>query len=86
VVPDSPAAKAGITAGDAQVTVAGQRIRAGGDVITAVDGQPVTGMDDVIAAVDAKKPGDTLDLTLLRGGNERTVTVDLAPRPAQAGG
>jgi S1-C subfamily serine protease len=86
VVPDSPAAKAGITAGDAQVTVAGQRIRAGGDVITAVDGQPVTGMDDVIAAVDSKKPGDTLDLTLVRGGNERTVTVDLAARPAQAGG
>ena len=38
VVPDSPADEAGIEAGDAQVTVAGQRIRAGGDVITAVDG------------------------------------------------
>ena len=42
-------------------------------------------MDDVISAVDAKKPGDSLELTLLRGGDERTVTVDLAQRPAQAG-
>ena len=86
VVPGSPADKAGITAGDATMTVGGQRIRAGGDVITAVDGNPVAGMDDVIAAVDAKQPGDSLQLTLLRGGNERTVTVDLTDRPAQAGG
>jgi S1-C subfamily serine protease len=86
VVPNSPAAKAGIEAGDATVSVAGQRIRAGGDVITAVDGNPVSGMDDVIAAVDGKKPGDSLELTLLRGGDQRTVTVQLAERPAQAGG
>ena len=43
-------------------------------------------MDDVIAAVDAKKPGDDLQLTLLRGGNTRTVTVTLTERPAQARG
>jgi S1-C subfamily serine protease len=53
-------------------------------VITAVDGQPVSGMDDVITAVDSKKPGDSLELTLLHGGDTRTVTVDLADRPAQA--
>jgi S1-C subfamily serine protease len=86
VVPDSPADEAGIEAGNATVNVAGQRIRAGGDVITAVDGNEVSGMDDVIDAVDSKQPGDTLELTLLRGGQERTVSVDLADRPAQAGG
>ncbi len=68
------------------MTIDGQRISAGGDVITAVDGEPVAGMDDVIAAVDAKKPGDEIELTLLRGGDERTVTVELAERPAQARG
>ncbi len=85
VVPGSPADKAGIQAGDAQVSMGGQQIRAGGDVITAVDGQPVAGMDDVVAAVDAKKPGDDLQLTVLRGNDTRTVTVTLAERPAQAG-
>jgi len=86
VVPNSPADKAGIEAGDATVTVDGQRIRAGGDVITEVDGNPVSSMDDVIAAVDGKQPGDSLQLTLLRGGDTRTVSVELTDRPAQAGG
>jgi S1-C subfamily serine protease len=86
VVPDSPADEAGIEAGDAMVTVDGQRIRAGGDLITAVDGDPVSGMDDVIAAVDAKKPGDSIELTLLHGGDQRTVAVELVERPDQASG
>jgi S1-C subfamily serine protease len=85
VVPNSPADKAGIQAGDAQVSIDGQHIRAGGDVITAVDGQSVTGMDDVVSAVDSKKPGDDIQLTYLRDGSEHTVTVTLAERPAQAG-
>ncbi len=86
VVPDSPAAKAGIESGNAEVSIEGQRVAAGGDVITAVDGQAVSGMDDVIAAVDAKKPGDDLDLTVLRDGDEHTVTVTLTERPAQVRG
>jgi S1-C subfamily serine protease len=84
VVDGSPADEAGIEAGDAQVSVAGQQIRAGGDVITAVDGEAVTGMDDVIAAVDSKQPGDDIELTVIRGGDERTVTVELGDRPDQA--
>ena len=84
VVAGSPAAKAGISAGDAQVTIQGQQLHAGGDIITAVDGSPVTGMDDVVAAVDAKKPGDSVQLTLKHGGDTRNVTVQLTERPAQA--
>ena len=86
VVPQSPADEAGIAAGDATVTVDGQRIRAGGDVITEVDGEPVSGMDDVIAAVDAKQPGDSIEFTLMRGGDTRTVSVELAQRPDRASG
>jgi S1-C subfamily serine protease len=84
VVPDSPADNAGIEAGDADATIGGQPVRAGGDVIIAVDGESVEGMSDVIGAVDSKQPGDELELTLLRGGNERTVTVTLGDRPASA--
>jgi S1-C subfamily serine protease len=84
VVPDSPAEEAGIEAGNAEVTVGGRPIGAGGDLIVAVDGEPVESMTDVIAAVDAKQPGDEVELTLLRGGDERTVTVELDERPASA--
>jgi S1-C subfamily serine protease len=84
VVPDSPADDAGIEAGDSEVTIDGQPLRAGGDLIVAADGEPVANMTDVIAAVDAKQPGDEIELTLLRGGDERTVGVELTERPASA--
>ena len=84
VVPDSPADDAGIEAGDASVTVGGQEVRAGGDLIVAVDGESVSGMDDVIATVDSHKPGDEIELTLLRDGQERTETLKLTERPANA--
>ena len=83
VVPDGPADDAGVEAGTTDVTIAGQQLRAGGDVITKVDGEEVTGMDDVIAAVNGKQPGDDVELTLVRKGDERTVTVELGDRPAQ---
>ena len=86
VVPGGPADDAGIEGGSAEVTLeSGQPVKAGGDVITAVDGEQVSGMDDVIAIVNAKQPGDGAELTLVRGGDERTVTVELGDRPAQAG-
>ncbi len=47
---DSPAAKAGVKAGD---------------VITAIDGKPVTGADDVVEQVQAKSEGD-LALNVMR--------------------
>jgi S1-C subfamily serine protease len=43
-------------------------------------------MDEVIAAVDAKEPGDSIELTLVHGGDQRTVTVELAERPDSASG
>jgi S1-C subfamily serine protease len=84
VVDDSPADAAGIQAGDSQITIDGQPMQAGGDVIVAADGEPVETMSDVIAAVDAKQPGDELELTLLRDGDQRDVAVELAERPASA--
>jgi S1-C subfamily serine protease len=84
VVSDSPADQAGIEAGNAQATIDGQALSAGGDVIVATDGEPIESMTDVIGAVDAKEPGDELELTVVRDGEEEDVTVELAERPASA--
>jgi putative serine protease PepD len=65
-VAGGPAAKAGIQ---------------NGDIIVEADGEKVSSMDEVINAVNAAKPGDELDLTVLRGGNEKTFTVTLGNRP-----
>jgi S1-C subfamily serine protease len=84
VVPNGPAAKAGVKGGNATATIDGQQVRAGGDVITAIDGQTMTGMDDVANAIGQKKPGDTVQLTLVHGGQNRTVSVTLGDQPATA--
>jgi S1-C subfamily serine protease len=80
-----PAHKAGVRGGDVQATIGTREVLLGGDVITQIDGLPVRSMDQVIAAVDAKKPGDEVELELLRGSTSRAVKVELGDRPARVG-
>jgi S1-C subfamily serine protease len=86
VVSGGPADKAGVKGGHATASIGGQRVRTGGDVITAIDGKAVTGMDDVINVVNEKQPGDDVQLSLADGSQQRTVTVTLGNRPANASG
>jgi S1-C subfamily serine protease len=79
-----PAKKAGVKGGDTQVTVGGADLMLGGDVITAIDGKTVNSMDDVIKVVDSKKPGEQVNLKLLRGSKPRDATVTLGNRPQSA--
>ena len=81
----SPAADAGLEAGDATVEVDGQKVQAGGDVITAVDGTQIAGMDELIAAVNDKQPGDEVTLDVIRQGDTQQIDVQLGDRPANAG-
>jgi S1-C subfamily serine protease len=51
------------------------------DVIVAVDGQAVRRADDVGAAIRGRRPGDTVRITVLRGGERRTLDVTLGSVP-----
>ena len=62
---NSPAAKAGLKAGD---------------VITAVDGEKVTSSGDVSRAINKKQDGD-VTLTILRDRNTRTITLTPEKNP-----
>ncbi|KIZ14246.1 S1C family serine protease [Streptomyces natalensis] len=62
VVAGGPGAKAGIRAGD---------------VITQVDGIPVHSGQELIVKVRSHRPGDTLTLSVQRGGKQRTVRLTL---------
>jgi len=67
VAPNSPAAQAGLQQGD---------------IITKVDGQPVSISNQLGAYVRDKAPGDKVQLTINRSGQEQTVTATLAARPS----
>jgi S1-C subfamily serine protease len=72
VVPDSPAAAAGLQGI--------QRSRQGdfvGDVITGIDGQTVEKWDDLYKVLDTKRPGDSVTLSIERGGSTRELKVTL---------
>ena len=63
----SPAAKAGLEAGD---------------VVTAFDGDTIDSADALSAAVSSKSPGDRASVTYTRNGESHTVQVTLGTRPS----
>ena len=84
VVSGSPADKFGLQSGSKSFDLNGQQVMIGGDVITAVDGKSVATMEDLSAAIKAQKPGDKVELTVLRNGKEIAVVLTLGERPAQS--
>jgi len=52
-----------------------------GDRVTAVDGVPVADVDALLAALDEHEPGDRVDLTWIRDGQQRSATVELEESP-----
>ena len=52
-----------------------------GDIITAVDGEPVTTAPELAGRILGHAPGDQVELTVIRGGSEQTVRVQLGESP-----
>jgi S1-C subfamily serine protease len=52
-----------------------------GDIIIAVDGDDLATMAELVALVRGKQPGDTMELTVVRDGEEFDVDVTLSERP-----
>ena len=67
---DGPAAQAGLRAGD---------------VITELGGKQVEGASALTSLVDERKPGDSVEVKIRRGGDTQTLTVELGERPATTG-
>src|SRR5579859_4544260 len=83
VTQGGPAAAAGLHGGD-RVALAGmQRITIGGDVIVAIDGQTIANQSDLNLVLNRKRPGDTVKVTVYRGGKKLDVPVKLGDRPAK---
>jgi len=85
VVPSSPAAVAGIRSGDQVVRIGNTEIPLGGDIITAINGEPMASFQELIVHLETEtQVEDTVEMTLIRSGQEIKVSVTLAERPEQS--
>jgi len=55
-----------------------------GDVVLAIDGRPIDAPNTLQSAVAQRRPGETMELRILRDGEEQTKRVDLMGREAMA--
>ncbi|WP_445150005.1 S1C family serine protease [Baekduia sp. Peel2402] len=82
----SPAAQAGLKAGDLQAQLSGQgdnsAVVLGGDIITKVDGKAIKTSDELSQLVSNHKPGDKIKLEVVRKKETKTITVTLGKRPS----
>jgi S1-C subfamily serine protease len=84
VVSGGPAAKAGIRAGDQVVSIGNSRVPVGGDIITAINGKPIADFQELTVYLESEtQVGDTVEVTLIRNGQEMEVSVTLTERPGQ---
>jgi len=81
VAAGSPAYHAGLSGGSFKVTIAGSDIVGGGDLIISIDGRPIVTIDDLTSMLDAYLPGQTVSITVLRGGENVVLQAALAARP-----
>jgi S1-C subfamily serine protease len=78
----SPLALKGVQGAQQETILGNQRIFIGGDILTTIDGEEVTSIDSLQILLETKyQVGDTVNVTLLRNGEERTITVELAEEP-----
>jgi S1-C subfamily serine protease len=75
-----PAASAGIHGGDRIAQAGMRRFYIGGDVIVGLDGQKVASQFDVNLVLNHHRPGDTITVTLYRGGKKMDIPVKLGER------
>jgi putative serine protease PepD len=77
VTKGAPGDKAGLKGATGTKTIDGTPFETGGDVITRIDGTAMHTADQVVQTIGAKKPGEQIQLTVVRGGVTSTITVTL---------
>ncbi|MFZ0843921.1 MAG: trypsin-like peptidase domain-containing protein, partial [Nitrosotalea sp.] len=83
IVPDSPAANAGLIASNQTKMADGIKYKIGGDIIVGVDNTPVKKLEDLLNYLqDNKSAGDKMILKIIRNYKPIEVTLTLQERPS----
>ena len=86
IIEGSPAHLAGLRGGDATVDVRGKPVCAGGDLIVAINGYYFEDLDALITyLVQNSRPGDEVELVLIRSRQAVDVSLTLQSRPSREG-
>ena len=85
VIPQSPADKAGLMGGTQAIPTDDPNVSilVGGDVITHVEGKPIKTADTLLNAVEARKPKQTIQLTVMPNGTQPPKTIELTLEAAR---
>ncbi|MBI3392340.1 MAG: PDZ domain-containing protein, partial [Nitrospirae bacterium] len=67
--------------GDRYVEIGNLILLIGGDIVTAVHGQATDTAEQVISILRERKPGDTVQLSVVRGRKRIAVPLTLEERP-----
>jgi S1-C subfamily serine protease len=82
VAPGGPADQAGIRGGDRAVRAGRYQLLLGGDIITAINGKPVDDFQALTVYLETQtKVGDSVQVTLVRDGEEQTLALTLGEQP-----
>ena len=82
VTAGSPAEKGGLRGGQSEITINSRPVSVGGDVVIAYEDRIVKSSDDLVTYLARYgSVGQTATLTVLRDGNQVTITVTIGVRP-----
>jgi S1-C subfamily serine protease len=87
VVSGGNAEKAGLRGGSADhyLVAGGRTVFLGGDIILSIDRQPVWTLMDLLGGLESTRPGQTVQMEVLRGAQKLSIPVVLAERPRSMG-
>ncbi|GEM_PF-13353 len=83
VIPNSPAARAGLRGCNSSINLGNTSYPMGGDIIVSFNGRPVDSASTLIDMLNFKRPGDKVLLGIYRDNRFRRVWIKLTPRPTQ---
>ena len=82
VLPNSPAEKAGLKGGSQTVLIDGLRVKIGGDIIIMINGTRIRNGDDLSTYLERNtRPGQKIQITVIRSGQTMNVILELGVRP-----